>query len=491
MKRKESLKIGLVGTGLAAIIGLIALKGSSELPSAQKEREVKPWNFVFILADDMGWNQVGYLNSNFYETPILDSLARSGIYFTNAYAAAPTCSPSRASILTGKYPARLHLTEYIPGDPYPWARLQTPKMTDRLPLEEVTIAELVKPAGYVTAMVGKWHLNSDKNYQPGRLGDAGSQGFDLDYPNDKPEDDADPTKDAHHTVENTEVALQFIEHNKDKPFLLYLAYHTPHRPIMEDPDLIYKYQIKLNSDLPTNNPIMGAMIERMDTQIGRILKKLDDLRLASRTIVIFTSDNGGYDKLQAQGPLRGGKSMLYEGGIRVPLIIKWPGVVKPNSRCGVPVSGIDFFPTIAEICGIKTLPRDIDGVSLVAVLKQQGTLKREALYWHYPHYHRFSYRPSGAIRMGRYKLIEWYERSLMKLDHQVSLFDLEEDIGEQHDLADKMPAKAKELLEKLRVWRQAVGAQEMVLNPNFDSKKALFWKEEVNPKHPNALGQYY
>ncbi len=485
MERREFLSaIGKASVGLA---GYMALGNTLE----NFTKSDKPLNFVFILADDMGWNQTGYSGSTFYETPNIDKLARDGMHFTNAYAPAPTCSPSRAGIMTGRFPARIHLTEYIPGDPYPWAKLRAPKEVDRLPLEEITIAEMLKQKGYVSAEVGKWHLNKDKHYKLGRPGDPESQGFDFSHPTVKPKYDANPNKDAHHAIEITNESIKFLNKNKDKPFFLYVAHHIVHRPIMEHADLIFKYQEKRDSDLDINNPIMGAMIERLDTEIGILLKRIDDLGLRDNTVVVFFSDNGGYDKLQAQDPLRGGKSMLYEGGIRVPFAIRWPGTVKPGTVCNEPVIGCDFFPTIGDIAGIKSFKHTIDGKSLVPLLKQKGKLKRDELCWHYPHYHRFNYRPSGAIRVGDYKLIEWYERSYFNESHPVTLYNLKDDIGEKNDLAEKMPEKAKELWDKLKKWRKDVGAQEMTKNPNFDPKKALFWNAKVDPNSAKAIGQYY
>ncbi len=486
MERREFIKkVGQAG---------VCVAGLSAIPGIIKGMEIKggkPWNFVFILADDMGWNQVGYGGSDFYETPNIDSIANEGIHFTNAYASAPTCSPSRAGLLTGKYPARVHLTEYIPGDQYPWAKLKCPKMVDRLPLEEITIAEMLEEKGYVSGMAGKWHLNTDKFYRPGRPGDPDSQGFSFSHPTVKPEDDANPNEDAHHAKEITDEALKFLDKNKHNPFFLYVSHHIVHRPIMEHSELIYKYQEKKGSDKLINNPIMGAMIETLDNEIGRLLRKLDELNLTENTIIVFNTDNGGYDKLQSQEPLRGGKSMLYEGGIRVPLAIKWPNVIKKGTKCKVPVTNIDILPTFAEIAGIKNLPKNVDGLSITPLLKQTGDIKRQTIFWHYPHYHRFGYMPSGAVLEGKYKLIEWYEKSKFGLDHPVSLFDLENDLGENEDLADKMPDKAKELWDKLKKWRMDVGAQEMEINPNFDPQRALYYKENVNPNSPEAIGQYY
>lgn len=475
--------LGLLALGLPACLCLGASPANSPAPA-------KPLNFLFILADDMGWNQTGYSGSTFYETPNIDRIAREGIHFTHAYAAASICTPSRAAIMTGRYPARIHLTEYIPGDPYPWARLRPPDEVKMLPLAEETIAEMLKPKGYVSAMIGKWHLAKDYNYTVGRPGEPASQGFDYEYLTVKPEADSNPNLDAHHTGEITNEAVKFIEANRDRPFFCYVAHNAVHRPIMEHPDLIYKYQEKPNSDLAINNPIMGAMIERMDTGIGVLLKKLDELGLTENTVVVFFSDNGGYDKLQAQDPLRGGKSMLYEGGIRVPLAIRWPGVVKPGSVSSVPVIGNDFFPTFAEIAGAAPGGQPIDGVSLVPLLKEGRAPAREALFWHYPHYHRFNYRPSGAVRVGDFKLIEWYERSMTGGSHPVSLYNIKDDISETKDLADQMPDLANQLWARLKQWRKDVGAQDMTVNPAFDPARALFWNPKVNPNNADALGQY-
>jgi arylsulfatase A-like enzyme len=485
MQRREFLST--VGKAAVGVAGYMALGNTIQNMS----KGDKPLNFVYILADDMGWNQTGYGGSTFYETPNIDKIARDGMYFTNAYAPAPTCSPSRAGILTGRYPARIHLTEYIPGDPYPWARLKAPKEVDRLPLSEETIAEMLKPKGYESAMIGKWHLNKDKNYKLGRPGDPESQGFDFVHTTVKPKYSANPNKDAHHAIEITNEALKFLDENHKKPFFLYVAHHVVHRPIMEHADLIFKYKEKRNSDLDINNPIMGAMIERMDTEIGILMKKIDDLGLRDNTVVVFFSDNGGYDKLQAQDPLRGGKSMLYEGGIRVPFAVRWPGVVKPGTKTDEPVIGCDFLPTFADIAGVKKFDHKIDGLSLVPLFKGKQKLDRENLYWHYPHYHRFNYKPSGAIREGDYKLIEWYERSMFNEDHPVSLFNIKKDISERHDLADEMPELAEKLWKKLKKWRKDVGAQEMTINPNFDPKRALFWNAKVDPNSADAEGEYH
>ena len=468
MKRREFLsKMGKSTIALAGSSALInMLNGCAGQASGDK------WNILLILSDDQGWNQVDYHGFPFYETPNIDKIAEDGMYFTDAYAAAPVCSPTRGSIMTGKYPARLHITDYIPGSPYPYAKLTTPQQTLGLPMDEVTMAELLKKNGYTTGHFGKWHLSIDKNYEPGRPGDPGSQGFDEVFTSVKPKPDADPTKDPHHTVEITERSLKFIENNKDKPFFCYMSFHTVHRPIMETEEAVAKYQSKPGSDDPVNNPIMGAMIERMDYGIGEVLKKLNELNLAEKTIVIFVSDNGGFEELQDQAPLRGGKAMIYEGGIKVPMAIKWPGVIKPGSKCKTPVITNDLFPTIMEMTGIRHRIPDIDGESLSVLLKKEGNLKRDAIYFHYPHYHHLGYKPASAIREGDYKLIEWYEETLYNEKNQINLYNVREDVGETKDLAEEMPELAARLREKLHQWRKSVDAQEMKVNPNYDPKRA-------------------
>ena len=437
-----------------------------------KETPDKPLNIVFILADDLGWNQVGYHGMDYYETTNIDKIAQQGMYFINAYSSAPVCSPTRGALMTGKAPARLHLTDYIPGSPYPYAPLITPQQAACLPMEEVTIAEKMKENGYVTGHFGKWHLSPDKNYQPGREFDPASQGFDAVFTSVKPEPETDPSSDAHHAVEITDHALKFIEANKDRPFFCYVSHHVVHRPLMEAPDLVAKYDAKEGADEPEHNPIMGAMIERMDVGIGQILQKIIDLGIEENTIVIFYSDNGGLEQLQDQTPLRGGKATIYDGGLRVPLAIKWPGVVKPGSMSEALVTTEDLFPTMLEMLNMPYDPENLDGISILPVLKGTGKPVRQAVYFHYPHYHHQGYKPGGAIREGNYKLIEWFEPSLLGKDHPVELFDVKNDIGETTDLAGEMPEKAAELLEKLHAWRQSVGAQEMSVNPDHDPEKA-------------------
>ena len=464
--RRECLQIAS-----KAMTGMGALAFSC-LPIPLSARNGRPWNIVFILSDDLGWNQVGYHGTRYYETPNIDRIAAAGMQFTDAYAAAPICSPTRASILTGKYPARLHITDYIPGSYYPYAPLSPPRQRMALPLEEVTIAERLKKKGYVTAHIGKWHLSPNYDYAPNRPFDPETQGFDVVLKTRKPEEGDDPIKDAHNAVAITVESLKFIEQNKDKPFFLHVSHNVVHRPLMEHPQLIAKYQAKPGSGEPVNHPVMGAMIERMDRGIGQLLDKLDELGLTENTIVMFYSDNGGLEQEQSQAPLRKGKATLFDGGLKVPLAVRWPDVAQAGSRCRTPVISNDLFNTFLEMAGMEPTRKGVDGESLVPLLKQNGPLKRRAIFWHYPHYHHLGYKPAGAVREGDFKLIEWYEETLLKKENQVLLFNVRQDPGETRDLAAGMPGKVTELRTKLHAWRKSVGAQEMTRNPNHDPNKA-------------------
>ena len=467
--RRDLLKAMGLGAASLMMPGRAGFSRTAAKPSATRP------NILFILADDLGWHQLGCYGSSFYETPNLDRLAKQGMKFTDAYAAAPVCSPTRASIMTGKYPARLHLTDFIKGGSPKDKKLLTPEWTAYLPLEEVTIAEALKTAGYMCGHFGKWHLNKDKNYKLGRPRDPRSQGFDDVLTTHKPRKGPKSPyeNDEHHVRQISEHALAFIKNNKDNPFFCYVTHNTIHRPDVEREELIAKYRKKPGADNDVkyghNNPVQAAMLETLDKSIGTILKELDELNLADNTIVIFFSDNGHLGPKDSK-PLRGSKADLYEGGIRVPLIVRWPGAVKPASVCDVPVISIDFFPTFLEVVGLKVTDPEVDGVSLIPLLKQTSKLKRDAIYFHYPHYHGQSIAPSGVIRRGKYKLVEWFEKSVDGFNvAAVELYDLENDLNEQNNLAEKMPQKAAELYSKLKQWRKKVGAQEMLKNPSYKS----------------------
>ncbi len=427
------------------------------------------------MADDLGWNQLGCYNSDYYETPNIDQLALQGMLFTDAYAAAPVCSPTRASIMTGKYPARLHLTDFIAGNPDPeGSLLAQPKWTKYLKLDHVTLAEVLKQAGYATALFGKWHLSKEK-LPPGSLShNPDKQGFDHSFVTYKPvasmaKEWQTAENDAHNVNIITEKSLEFIEEYQGQPFFLFVSHNSIHTPLKEKQELIKKYKTKTGSELPENNPIIGAMIETLDHSVGRLLEKLESLQLTDNTVFIFYSDNGGLERVADQNPLRAGKAALYEGGIRVPLIVRWPGQVNPGTQCHTPVMSIDFFPTFLDMAAHQNQYKDIDGKSLISLLTESGPIHREALYWHYPHYHTSGVAPSGAVRMGKYKLIEWFEKSINGIDQPgaVELFDLENDIGEQHDLAQKEKELARKLYDKLKAWREAVNAQQMSLKDPF------------------------
>jgi len=464
--RREFLK--WVGAGGVLTAGSLAARvfGGGFLSGGRSVKK-KP-NFVFILADDLGFSQLGCYGSGFYETPNLDRLAGEGMRFTDAYAACPVCSPTRASIMTGKYPARLHITDFIPGGEPRDRKFLTPKWQKYLSLEEVTVAELMKQAGYTTASFGKWHLSIAKK-PPKSLGyNPDKQGFDESIVTQKPGPKDDPEGDTHNVKKITERALKFLDENRNRSFFLYVTHNTIHSPDLGKSRLVSKYKDKPGAEKNENNPTLAAMIQELDESTGRLLRKLDELKIADNTIVVFFSDNGGLKRSAHQTPLHGGKGMLYEGGIRVPLIVRWPGIVKAGGICSEPVTSVDFFPTFAEILGIKPETNGpIDGVSILPLLKQKCGLDRGAIYWHYPHYHSAGVGPSGTVRAGDYKLIEWYDDSIKGAENKFELYNLKEDISEKNNLAKVMPAKVNELKKLFSDWRRRVGAQQMPLNPDF------------------------
>jgi len=448
-------------------------------------------NVVFILMDDLGWADVGCYGSEFHQTPNIDRLASQGMRFTDAYAACNCCSPTRASILTGKYPARLHLTDWIPGSQFPKARLRPPEWLQELPLEETTLAEALKASGYTSAAVGKWHLGKspflpqnqgfDVSIAGNHSGAPGSYFWPYGH-NDParanryhggpvPDVLADGRPGEYLTDRLTDEALRFIEANRQRPFFLYLAHYAVHTPLQAKPELIEKHRARLRPDLKQNNPTYAAMVESMDQSVGRVMEKLDTLGIAERTIVFFTSDNGGYSGYGGKpggtcnAPLRDGKGSAHEGGHRVPLVIRWPGVARAGSVCREPVTSVDFYPTILAMAGAPGEARHnaaVDGVDLSPLLKQEGKLARDAIYWHYPHYNVFPQTPYGAVRQGDYKLIEFDE------DQRVELYDLRSDLGETTNLAARMPELVAALRSKLAAWRKSVGAQMAIPNSDHD-----------------------
>lgn len=409
--------------------------------------------------------------SGFYETPCIDALASEGMRFTDAYAAAPICSPSRASIMTGKSPARLHLTDFIPGVHPKNRKLITPKWQKQLPPEEVTLAESLKQAGYATGHFGKWHLNHDKNYQAGRPGDPASQGFDDVLTTHKPPPSLKQSHnkfpdDWHHVRHITERATSFIESHQDQAFFCYISHNSIHDPQTEKPSLVAKYMAKPGATKDgVLNPKQAAMLETLDASVGTVMEKLKELGIADRTIVVFTSDNGQLGP-KTGAPLRGSKGDLYEGGIRVPLIIKWPGVTTAGSICHGITIQYDFFPTFNDIAGITGTFEGLDGQGIVPLLKNPTAKSpRKPVAWHYPHYHSRGIAPEGAIRSGDYKLIEWFEQAADSRADAYELYDLSKDPGERDNLAQKMPERTAALKKALEQWRHDVGAQMMQTNP--------------------------
>ena len=470
LKRREFMRALAVA---AAALACPRRGGAAGAPNGKT-------NFVFILVDDLGWTDLGCYGNRFNETPNIDRLAREGMRFTGAYAACPVCSPTRASIVAGQYPARVGILDFIPGHWRPFEKLTVPiNRTQYLPAETVTFAEVLKRAGYVCGAFGKWHLGGrgrmpvDHGFDEmavcsggGHFGNAltsGSGRRRLD-------------KGKYLAEALTDRSLKFLEAHKGGPFCLYLMHYAVHIPLQAERELIAKYQKKPKPPAGVNNPTYAAMVEHVDRGVGRVLKKLDELKLAGNTVVIFFSDNGGlrrhYRKIgpivTTNAPLRDEKGTLYEGGIREPLIVRWPGAVAPGSTCGVPVTSVDFYPTMLQIAGAKGDPKHVlDGQSIVPLLKQSGAFKRDAIYWHYPMYHHST--PAGAIRRGDWKLIEFFE------DGRLELYNLADDIGEKNNLAAKMPEKARALRRKLTAWRKSVGAAMPVKNPKYDPKRAAQW----------------
>ena len=432
-------------------------------------------NIILLLADDLGWTGLSSFGSDLYETPNLDALTAQGVKFTNAYAACTVCSPTRASIMTGKTPARLHLTDFIAGQNRPYAKLQIPDWTKRLEGSHVTIAETLKAAGYRTGHVGKWHLSGSGDQAAGTQ--PTDQGFDFSFerpPGTKgyvlKKNSLSASGSNYLTDLLTDKACEFIDQSKADPFFLYFAYNVPHTPIQGRDDLVKHFEQKVNPSATHNNPTYAAMVASLDESVGRIVAELDRQKLSSNTVIVFISDNGGltqrngkHDGFTENLPLRRGKGSAYEGGVRVPAIVSWPGVTLAGTVCDEPIITTDLFPTFQQMAGVAT-PADkgFDGVSLVPLLRDASKSLDRDLFWHYPHYHAGGDSPYSAIRSGDHRLIEFHE------DNSVRLYNLENDIGEQQDLSSALPVKTMKLRSKLHEWRTAVQAQMPSPNPNFD-----------------------
>jgi arylsulfatase A-like enzyme len=445
-------------------------------PSAGPAAEGK-LNVVVILADDLGWADLGCYGSTFHRTPNLDRLAAAGMRFTDAYAACPVCSPTRAALMTGKAPARIGLTDWLPGRPdRPDQQLARPPLPQQLALEHTTLAAALRKEGHTTGHVGKWHLGG-KGFGPREHGFDFSIGGDHAgsplawFPPFRNKERFIPGLEKappgqYLTDRLTDEAVGFIERSKDRPFFLYLAHYAVHIPMRAPEETVKKYPQKLTFG-KQSNAIYAAMLERLDDGVGRVVEALDRLKLTERTLVVFTSDNGGLATLEGpntpatiNAPLREGKGYLYEGGLRVPLIVKWPGVVKAGSTSSVPVITHDLAPTLLKACGVE--PKGtLDGSDLLGLLRGGAGPMREALYWHYPHYCNQGGRPGGAVRAGDLKLVEFYD------DNRRELFDLKADRGEHRNLAAARPADVKRLAGLLDAWRKEVGAKMPRPNPGY------------------------
>lgn len=438
---------------LLAILCAAALNSASETRVSAQPR---PPNIIFILADDLGINDLGAYGRRDHRTPHLDRFAAEGLRFTTAYVASPICSPSRAALMTGRAPARLHITTFLPGRPDAASqKLRHPHIRQQLPLEEVTLAERLHDAGYATAMIGKWHL-----------GDAGftpkEQGFDLYHPGQattKPSE----TEGGKGEYDLTRQAEQFIDANRDRPFYLYLAHNNPHIPFATaQPKLV-------EANAGAFEPAYAATVQTLDDSVGRLIAHLDRAGLRERTIVVFTSDNGGlhmpegpHPRVTHNTPFRAGKGYVYEGGLRVPLIVQGPGILKKRV-VETPFLNTDWMPTLMELARLP-VPAGLDGVSQARLLTSgRPPAGERTFYWHIPHYTNQGSRPAGAVREGKWKLVEHYD------DGKAQLFDLSADISEVRDLSAAEPARTTSLRGKLAKWLTAVDAQANTPNPNVDA----------------------
>lgn len=492
MLRRDFLK-AMAQVGSALMLGACAGRPFRPSPPAARP------NFLFILVDDLGWRDLGCFGSTFYETPNIDRLCARGMSFTKAYAAAPVCSPTRASIMSGKYPARLGATQYFGAPQYTHPDGVMPLLNayynDRLPLEEVTLAEALKAAGYATSYAGKWHLGPESHYPEHQGFDINKGGCDWGMPptffspygnnprlSDGPPGEHLPDRLARETID-------FIERHHQahpgQPFLSFLSFYHVHIPLEAREDLKRKYEAKAaalasstawgavgqsRERLTQDHAVYAAMVEALDQAVGKVADALARLRLDDNTMIVFMSDNGGLSTAQgwptSNRPLRAGKGWLYEGGIREPMFIVWPRAVPAGGVCETPVISTDFYPTMLEAAGLPPQPaQHADGLSLMPLLKGRSGLKRDTLYWHYPHYSGQGGSPCAAIRQGDWKLIEFFE------DGRQELYNLKDDPGESANLAAAHPETARRLRAALRRWQKDLGARFPSANPAYTADK--------------------
>lgn len=444
--------------------------------------QAKQPNIVVMLIDDLGWKDVGCYGSNYYKTPNIDKLAAEGIKFTDGYAACAVCSPTRAAILTGKYPARLMLTEWLPSGRWnPKSKLRSGRFLRALPLEEITLAEALRKAGYRTCIVGKWHLGGEPFNTPAHHGfdvsiaanDHGNPGnYFFPYkgswsiPTTKLKTKwqlfSEGEKGEYLTDRLTDEAIGFIKETKDKPFFLYFSHYGVHTPLQAKKEVTKRYEMVPKKERQ-GKPVYAAMVESIDDSMGRIMKTLDELGIDGETLVIFTSDNGGFARATNHAPLRGNKGSYYEGGIRVPFIVRWPGIARPGHESSIPVTSMDIYPTCLAAAGQPLHPaQHRDGLNLRKLFDGEK-LARDSLFWHYPHYNSHpSAVPSSVIRKGKWKLIQTFDPEGMELYH------LGKDLSETKNLINSEPEVAAKLKKALEAWRKEVDAEIMEPNPDFN-----------------------
>jgi len=481
LMKRELTTIACLARRFVGLLSLMCVCVSSSVAS-----ETVGMNIIVFLVDDLGWKDLGCYGSDYYRTPTFDTLAAEGVRFTDAYSACAVCSPTRAAIMTGKYPARNLMTNWIPDGRWdPSSPLREARFLRALPLEEITIAEALKAAGYRTAHVGKWHLGGppfslpehhgfDINIAGNAHGAPGDYFFP--YPGDwsipttplratwNVLDDGEP--DEYLTERLTEEAVAFIRAHRSEPFFLHFAHYAVHTPLQARPEMVAKYQ-EIPAEERQGDPVYAAMVESVDDSLKRLVETLDELGLSEKTALLVASDNGGMWKATNHAPLRGHKGTYWEGGIRTPLIIKWPGVAIPGHVVSDPVTSSDLYPTMLSMAGQPLRPHQhADGVDLHPVLAGNGSLPTRSLFWHFPHYNNHPETvPCGTIRKGNWKLIESYDPVGLQL------YDLSNDLEEQHDLSLKRPDKLHELQQELDQWRVDVRADMMQPNPDHDPAK--------------------
>ena len=446
-------------------------------------------NIILIFIDDLGWKDLGCYGNDFVETPNIDQLATQGLRFTDFYAAGAVCSPTRCAVQSGQNQARIGITAHIPGHWRPFERVITPLTTMAMPLDTVTVGEALQTADYATGYLGKWHLGNSPRFQPDRQGYGFAAVINGPHLPGKyrvrGQRDLRPGPHQYRTDFEADLSIEFIKQNREQPFFLMLSPYAVHIPLAAMSDKVDKYRRKSTTTgrkLP--HPVYAAMIEHCDDMVGRIVEAVDAEGLAENTMIVFTSDNGGLfsrydyrahadDEVTSMAPLKGEKGTLHEGGVRVPLIVKYPAVVQPGTTCSEPTISYDFYPTFVDLAG-GALPQNqtIDGLSLKPLLVHpEAELPRSALYWHYPHFHHD--RPASSIRQRDWKLIEYLDRPGEV--SEVELYHLADDLGETTNLATENPARAAELQKQLTAWRAGVLARMPIPNPGYDPQRAGEW----------------